>query len=71
MAPAVPCENQGRRILGGDTHVLGPLSFWPLTFVVLNGLALLEAVIAAAFDRGGVEEDLSLLPLNEPKAFVR
>ena len=53
-----------------DPDVLGTLPLGAVAFVVLHGLAFVEAVEASPFDRGRMEENISLVSLDEAKTFV-
>lgn len=53
-----------------NPHVLGALPFGAAAFAVLHSLALVEAVEASPFDRGGLEENISTISLDEAKTLV-
>jgi len=53
-----------------NPDILSTLPLRAHAFIVLHGLALVEAVETSAFDRGRVEEDISTVTLNKAKTLV-
>ena len=58
------------RIALADPDVLGTLPLGAVAFVVLHGLAFVEAVEASPFDRRRMEENISIIALNKAKTLV-
>jgi hypothetical protein len=59
------------RNLTDDANILGARTLRSFAFGVFDELAFGQAFIASAFDAGRMEEDLSLVALDEAETLIR